>query len=271
MSTDMAKDEGGAHVERWCVQDVAAADVPVLAGLLPAGADLSLPEREAERWWLVRRPGRAACACLRLRPAIGLEQPRHWYHVGCVVHAAAELGLFQRRHTLLLCNDHTGAAELADIVSDAAALDLDQQADALRLLVHHALRHIAQHRGTYPAQLVAELPGVRDAQGRSPFWLGLGAHFYEGDPQEAARRFGPAWRGHVAALLPRQPVYAAFLAADAQSAIAQVAPPARVLMQVLADAGLRYSHHVTVDDGGPVQEGWIDGLPAVLGGGGPRS
>lgn len=249
---------------RWQVQPVDAAAVPVLAAWLPAGADVALPTAAGEHWWLARRAGQPPSACLRLRPAIGLDLPRHWYHLGCVVHAAAELQLFQPRHTLLLCNDHTGAAELADIACDRAALDLAQQAQVLQRLVRHALQHIAAHRPAYPVQLIAELPGVRDAHGQAPFWHGLGRHFYEGDPQLAARRFGPAWRSHVAALLPRQPVYTAFLAPDAQAAIAQVAPHARVLMQVLADAGLRYSHHITVDDGGPVQEAWIDGLRDVM-------
>ena len=75
-------------------------------------------------------------------------------------------------------------------------------------------------------------------------------------------RDGARWAALLAALLPRQPVYTAFLPAPAQAAIAQVAPGARVLLELLWQAGFRYSHHITVDDGGPVFELALDALPA---------
>ncbi|OYU86277.1 MAG: arginine N-succinyltransferase, partial [Burkholderiales bacterium PBB5] len=112
-------------------------------------------------------------------------------------------------------------------------------------------------------RLIGELPGRGGATGPWPFWQGLGRHFYAGDVLAAARRFGPAWRGHVAALLPRQPVVWAFLDEAAQAAIAQVAPHARVLVQVLWQAGLRYGHHIGIVDGGPVFELPLDQLQAT--------
>jgi len=202
-------------------------------------------------------------ATLRLRPAIGLDRPHVSYHVGCTVHAAAELGLFHRQRTLLLGHDHTGASELADIAWLQQGAPLAEQAAALRLGVRAALLAVAMQRRAYAATLVAELPGPRDSAGQSPFWHGLGRRFYAGDPQAAAQQHGPAWRSLVAALLPRQPVYASFLPSAAATAIGQVAPAAALLADVLEDAGLRYSHHVNVEDGGPVLEAMLDDLPGV--------
>jgi arginine N-succinyltransferase len=229
---------------------------------------------DAEQWWLLPAADGRPLACARLRRAIGLRQPRHWYHVGCVVHAAPELGLFHRLHTLQLGNDHTGASELADIAWDSEALDLPAQASALQALLQQLLGHVAAARAHYAPQLIVELPGPRDAAGQSPFWQGLGRFFYGGDPLAAARRFGPAWRSHVAALMPRQPVYTAFLADPARAAIAQTPASHRVLVDALWQAGLRYGHHIAIDDGGPVFEGALDmliaalpGVPAAEGGG----
>lgn len=243
------------------VRDVDAADLPTLLGWLRPGAD-TLPAGDGA-WLLCERRGRPL-ACLRLRLAIGLDLPRPWYHVGTVVHAAPPLNLFHRLHTLQLGHDHTGAAELADPAWDPQA-SLAEQAGALAALLRAALQRLAAQRARAGAQLIVELPGLRDAQGRSPFWQGLGRHFYGDDPQAAARRFGPAWRSHVAALLPRQAVYTSFLPADAQAALAQVDPAARMLLDLLWQEGLRYSHHVTVDDGGPVFAASLDALPALAG------
>jgi len=245
------------------VRKASAADLPRLADWL--GREITLPAAPHELLFVVEAadPVLPLRATLRLLPAIGLALPRVSYHVGCVVHAAAELGLFHRQRTLLLGHDHTGASELADIAWAQDELPLAEQAGALHVLVTGALQWLAAHRRHYAARLVAELPGLRDAAGQSAFWQGLGRHFYSGDPAAAAAQHGPVWRSHVAALLPRQPLYTSFLPPAAEAAIAQAAPAALLLREVLEDAGLRYSHHVNVEDGGPILEAEVDDLPAV--------
>lgn len=243
--------------EAWNLRDAAAADLPLLEPWLAPGAARGLPP-PGEEWLVLQRRGRVV-GCLRLRHAIGLEQPRPWYHVGCTVHAAAELGLFSRQQTLMLGHDYAGAAELADICT-APGLGAADAAMAQRRLVDGALQRLAARPRQEAPVLIAELPGLRDADGASPFWAALGAPFFAGPPDEAAAHHGPAWPGHVAALLPRQPVYTCLLPEAARAAVAQVAPAARGLMQVLWDAGLRYDHHVRVDDGGPVLAAPLDAL-----------
>lgn len=251
-----------ASMVNGVVRAVTQADLPALCAWLAPGADLSLPANQSDdESWLTLTDGEAGkpLACLRIRRAIGLKLPRYWYHVGCVVHAATELGLFHRLGTLQLGNDHTGASELADIAWNPQ-LDLPTQAKALRHLLRHALDHVAAHRPRYASHLIVELPGLRDEHGQPPFWQALGRHFYSGDADQAARRWGPAWVSHVAALMPRQPVYTAFLSEPAQAAVAQTPPSWRVLVDLLWHTGLRYGHHITLHDGGPVLEAPIDAL-----------
>ena len=103
-------------------------------------------------------------------------------------------------------------------------------------------------------RVIAELPGLRDAQGRSPFWQGLGRHFCALDPADALARHGPDWLADVAALLPRQLFYTAFLPGDAQAAIGTLHPSAQAVHGVLQACGLRWQHQIRIDDGGPVLE-----------------
>ena len=253
------------------IRDADAGDLATIAHwLAPAPAPV-LPAVAFERLLVAERltgPGDALAdsrllATLRLRPAVGLDLPRAWYHVGCTVHAARDLALFHRQRTLLLGNDHTGASELADLASASEEAPIAEQAQALRLLLQTALLLMARRRASYAGTLIAELPGLRDNAGQSPFWHGLGRHFYSGDPAAAEAKHGAAWRSHLAALLPRQPVYTSFLPVAAQAAIAQVPPAARLQRELLEEAGLRYSRHVTLFDGGPVLEADLDALPAV--------
>ncbi len=206
-------------------------------------------------------------ATAELDAAIGLDVPRYWYRVGCMVLAAPELRLFHRQRTLLLCNDHTGAAELSDI-RVGGDLEPVGAVEAVRRLVRAAqlrLRIEGQGPGTPEPALLVELPGVRTAEGRSPFWTALGAHFYEGDPAVAAQRLGPEWRSHAAALLPREPLLVSFLQPAAQAALDRAAPGAETVLDALRAEGLRSGRYVTIDDGGPVYESPLDLLPGWRG------
>ena len=202
---------------RWSVEEAEP-------GLLVAG------ENEGQ---MVAQVG----ATLRVQQAIGRDVPRHWYHVGRVVHAARELGIFQEQATLLLGNDFTGASELCE---------LEGQESALQALIANALARLPAGR------VIVELPGLRDTAGQSPFWQGLGRHFYGGDPQDALARHGRAWRDHVAALLPRQLLYTAFLPDAALASIGVATPEVAGVQRALEAAGFRPSGHICIDDGGPV-------------------
>lgn len=217
------------------------------ASLVPSRDDESL---------LVACAYERVVGCVRVRRAIGLDTPRWWYHVGCLVLAAPELRLFHRQRTLLLGSDHTGAAELADLACDPALAHPERSATYRALIeaASDALRRTCDGA----ARVIAELPG-RSVDGASPFWSGLGRHFYNGDPRAAAARLGPEWRHHLAALLPRAPLLVSFLAEDAQAALGTTSAPVE-LVAALESCGLHAGQHVTIDDGGPVYEARLDAV-----------
>ncbi|WP_310385573.1 arginine N-succinyltransferase [Roseateles sp.] len=192
-------------------------------------------------------------ACLRLVPHLGLQMPRYSYHVGRVVHAAVELGLYRSQTTLLLGNDHSAESELADMayapgLSDAAKINAQVR------LIQAALQRVQAQPARFGERLIVELAGPRDQSGDAPFWQGLGAHFYVGDPAAAQTKFGDAWRSHLAALLPRQTLYLSFLSECAQAAMGKVGDNGQPAAQALAACGFGFSQHVRIDDGGPVWE-----------------
>ena len=236
------------------LREATAQDQPALQALLGHAPAWPLPAKQ-RRLVALDATGRPV-ATLRLRPDTGTAAPRYWYHVGCAVHAAAELQLFRRQPTLLLGNDLTGATELLDL---AMAVDA---AAAMTALVRHAVATAADTATdtaidtvkSGPMTVFAELPGPLDGSGASPFWAGLGRHFYTGDPRAAESQHGDAWRSHVAALLPRQLVYTSFLPDAAQAVIGTTAPQALTLRAALERAGLQSRQHVRIDDAGPVLE-----------------
>jgi arginine N-succinyltransferase len=251
---------------RFTVREALAADLPHVATWLAAQAlqpaAPTLPQAPHEHLLVALDGTGTPRAALRLLPRIGLVLPRPSYRMGLVVHAAAELGLFHQQATLLLGHDLTGSAELAEPAHDGT-LDAAGLAATWQVLIDAALARIASARDAFGPRLVAELPGITDDTGRSPFWHGLGRHFYSGEPAAAQAEHGRAWISHVALLMPRQPLLAAFLPADAQAAIGQPGAAFQVLHGVLRSRGLRWQQQLRIDDGGPVLEAAVEELLAA--------
>lgn len=230
------------------VRDATAADLPALEQLLGHATAVPGAQARDERLLVAHDASGRLLATLRLQGRIGLAMPRCWYHLGLAVHAAAGLGLFRPQRTLLLGNDLTGAAELRDLAA------LPGHGDALRALAAAALQTARNDADRWGSPVIAELAGQQDAAGDSPFWRGLGRHFYRGEPAEAQARLGPAWRSHLAALLPRQLIYTSFLPDDAQAAMGRRSDAQHEIHEALQAAGFVWRQHLRIDDGGPVLE-----------------
>ncbi|MBL8329734.1 MAG: arginine N-succinyltransferase [Rubrivivax sp.] len=240
----------GSWIVREASADELTPELISLHGEPPPGFDDPAP-----RHWLAcaeAAPERPL-ARLSLERQIGLRVPHAWYRLGWAVHAAPELQLFRRQRTLMLGHDLTGSDALSR-PAIAPGLD-DAQAESLwRALADAVLRARAPDIGAGLPALIAELPGPRTPQGESAFWQGLGWHFHRRDLATARRSHGPHFDSHVAALLPRQLLYAAFLPAAAQAAMGGCSPSARPLQAALASLGFRWREHVAVSDGGAVME-----------------
>jgi arginine N-succinyltransferase len=55
-----------------------------------------------------------------IEAAVGLREPWYNYHVGTLVHASRQLGVYTAAPTLFLANDHTGHTELCSLFLDQA-------------------------------------------------------------------------------------------------------------------------------------------------------
>ncbi|MFM7295382.1 MAG: arginine N-succinyltransferase [Burkholderiales bacterium] len=182
--------------------------------------------------------------------AVGLREPWYSYRVGTVVHASRELGIFTRTPTLFLSNDHTGASELCSLF---LAPDYRVGRNGA-LLSKSRLMFMAQFRERFAAKVIAELRGVSDTSGRSPFWESLGRHFFSMDFAEADYLTGIGKKSFVAELMPKHPLYSSFLLKEAQAVIGETHEMTRPARRLLEQEGFRFEGHVDIFDAGPTLE-----------------
>lgn len=191
--------------------------------------------------------------------AVGLREPWYNYRVGLTVSASQELQIHREIPTLFLANDLTGNSELCSLFLHA------EHRTGLngRLLSKARLLFMAEFRELFGNKVIAEMRGMSDADGRSPFWDSLGRHFFKMEFGQADYLTGVGNKAFIAELMPKFPLYTCFLSEAARAVIGQVHPDTEPALAMLKGEGFSYQGYVDIFDAGPAIEVETDKIRAV--------
>jgi arginine N-succinyltransferase len=196
-----------------------------------------------------------------IEAAVGLSEPWYNYHVGTIVHASRALSVYTAVPTLFLENDHTGHTELCSLFLDQAY----RHAQNGPLLAKSQLLFIADFADRFAPKVIAELRGKLDADGKSPFWEGLGRYFVVMEYETAAYLTGIGQESLVVELMPRHPVYVNLLPEAARAVIGEVHADTQPARAMLEQEGFHYEGYIDIFDAGPTVECFRDNIHAVRG------
>ncbi len=135
--------------------------------------------------------------------AVGLNEAFYSYKLGTIVHASRELDVYNRISTLYLSNDYTGCTELCTLFLDE---DYRKNNNG-KLLSKCRFLFMAEFPERFAEKVIAELRGYSNEKGHSPFWEGLGRHFFSMDFSQADFLSGAGNKSFIAELMPTHPVY----------------------------------------------------------------
>ena len=187
----------GARIERSLASfaaTAARADACYMFVLVEGGPTAALRRRRSPtRWW----------ASAPSRPRWDSSEPWYNYHVGTLVHASRALDVYTVAPTLFLANDHTGNTELCSLFLDHGY----RHGRNGVLLAKCRLLFIAEFADHFAEKIIAELRGRLTEDGRSPFWEGLGRHFFAMEYSAADYLTGIGQKAFIAELMPKHPVY----------------------------------------------------------------
>ncbi|SFV06443.1 arginine N-succinyltransferase [Pseudoduganella namucuonensis] len=202
--------------------------------------------------------GRIAGVCA-IKASVGLDEPFYNYRIGTLVHSSRELKVFTRMETLYLSNDLTGSSELCSLF-----LNPDyRQGNNGKLLSKCRFLFIAQFPHLFNERLIAEMRGYQAENGRSPFYEGLGRHFFKMEFDRVDELTALGKKSFIAELMPRQPLYVAYLPKDAQDVVGKVHTSTAPARRLLEQEGMHYEGYVDIFDAGPVLQGRISELRAM--------
>jgi arginine N-succinyltransferase len=197
----------------------------------------------------------AACVFAR----IGVAQPFYSYRVTRLTQLSPDLGKRVEMSVLTLVNDLTDQAEVGGLFVAPDA----RNSQAGRLMARSRYLFIARHRDWFGEQVIADLRGVQDAEGRSPVWDALGAHFYAMDFAAADRACALNGTRFIADLGPKYPIYVGLLPPAAQVALGKPHQDGVGAERLLREEGFVSDGYVDIFDGGPTFRARIDDLKAI--------
>jgi len=191
--------------------------------------------------------------------AVGMEDAFYHYRIGTEVYHSAQIGVRNEVETLTLCHDYTGAAELCTLF---LRKDYRKSTNG-RLLSRCRFLFLAQHPSRFSDTVIAEMRGVSDGAGNSPFYGWLQQHFLGIDFIEADYLSGLGQKAFMAEMMPRSPVYLCLLPEAAQRVIGEVHTNTRPALSLLQAEGFRCRGYVDIFDGGPTVECNLQEIRAV--------
>jgi arginine N-succinyltransferase len=190
---------------------------------------------------------------------IGQRHPFYSYRRGTLTQFSDALGRTFRAEMLSLATDLEGSSEVGGLF-----LHPGERAGGLGLLLARSrYLFIRAHRARFADRILAELRGIIDEAGGSPFWDGLAGRFFGMNFQDADQ-FN-AIHGHqfIADLMPKHPIYTAMLSETARAAIGLPHPSGRAAMRMLEHEGFAFENYIDIFDGGPTMTARTDQVRTV--------
>jgi len=191
--------------------------------------------------------------------AVGMAEPWYHYRIGTVVHSSRELRVHNTFKTLYMCNDYTGCSEVCTLF-----LKPDyRHSNNGSLLSKSRFMFMAEFPERFASKVIAEMRGFSDDQGYSPFWDGLGRHFFTMEYSEADYLTGSGNKVFIAELMPKHTQYIHMLPEPAQQAIGKVHKNTEPARRMLEAEGFRFEGYVDIFDAGPTLASPLNDVRAI--------
>ena len=205
-----------------------------------------------------RETGQVRGTC-QIFSAVGRQWPFYSYRISVMTQHSRELARTFRAEMLTLTTDLEGSTEVGGLF-----LHPRERAEGQGLLLARSrYLYIRTHRPRFGDKVIAELRGVIDEAGGSPFWDGLAGRFFGMSFQDADEFNAIHGNQFIADLMPKTPIYTAMLTDSARSVIGLPHPTGRAAMRMLETEGFANNGYIDIFDGGPTMVGSTDQLRTI--------
>ncbi|MFN7054111.1 arginine N-succinyltransferase [Hyphomonas sp.] len=192
--------------------------------------------------------GRVA-GCSAVKAGTGIDQPFFNYRIITLAQASHAAGNLRfDMDALVLTNEYVGYTEVGTLFLRPE----HRGGGAGRLAAQSRYLLMAAAPERFSDKVLAELRGVVDDEGISPFWECLGRHFFRMDFAEADRLSAISDNQFIMDLMPRYPIYVDLLPPEAREVIGRCHAEGVGAYKLLQWEGFEFDRTVDIFDGGPL-------------------
>lgn len=186
--------------------------------------------------------------CSAVKAGTGIDQPFFNYRVITLAQASQAANARFDMDALVLTNENVGYTEVGTLFLKTE----HRGGGAGRLAAQSRYLLMAADPDRFADNVLAELRGVIDDNGVSPFWECLGRHFFKMDFVEADRLSAVTNNQFILDLMPRYPIYVDLLPPEAREVIGRCHSQGVGAHKLLQWEGFEFARTVDIFDGGPL-------------------
>ncbi|MFP5491199.1 MAG: arginine N-succinyltransferase [Bacteriovoracia bacterium] len=189
---------------------------------------------------------------------IGGFEPYYFYRMETHHHESKLVGVKNDIVTLHFHYVHNGPAEICSLYLHPKF----RNAQNGRFLSLSRFLFMAENRKHFENEVIAEMRGMVNDSGHSPFWDAVGAKCFKIDFPEADSMYFEN-KKFVEELMPKHPIIANLLPEEAQFVIGKVHPNTEPAKRILEQEGFKFAGLVGLFEPGPVVIAEIDKVRTV--------
>lgn len=186
--------------------------------------------------------------CSAVKCGTGIHEPFFNYRIITVAQASHVAGKRFDMDVLILTNEFVGYTEVGTLFLK----EEHRGGGAGRLAAQSRYMLMGTDPVRFGDRVLAELRGVTDENGNTPFWDCLGVHFFKMTFPEADYLSAVSDNQFILDLMPNYPIYIDLLPADGREAIGRCHRDGVGAMKLLEWEGFRFERTVDIFDGGPM-------------------
>ncbi len=188
--------------------------------------------------------------CSAVKAGTGMSGPFFNYRIITLAQACTATNTRYDMDALVLTNEYVGFTEVGTLFLKKE----HRGGGAGRLAAQSRYLLMACAPDRFDERVLAELRGVVDAEGNTPFWSGLGQHFFRMSFQEADYLSATTDNRFILNLMPKYPIYIDLLPNDAREVIGRCHSEGIGAFKLLKWEGFNFERTVDIFDGGPMME-----------------
>jgi len=263
-----------AHTDLEALYGIAAESGPGFTSLMPNRDSLARkidhsldsfrrkPSRPGDEHYLFVLEDQASGQIMGttgIEATVGHSRALYHFRRNRVTQTSGRGGRHRTLETLTRCNHYSGCTEICSLYLRPQF----RRAHAGKLLSRVRFLFMALHPERFADTVIAEMRGVSDDAGHSPFWDWLKQHFVNMEFAEATRLVAAGYTDFIEELMPAHPLYTGLMSPEARAVIGQVHPQTRPALLMLEAEGFRHKGLIDLFDAGPTVEASRDSIRSV--------